>query len=197
MPKKFKSLNDSAGQRGKYHKLAFAAYTAEAERLQGNLPPREEWRRQLNMRITGKYSTKQMNQTKDFDAVMMELAILADDDYWINRLSTSDERRLRHVIEWFIYDLEFLMKTSIDWKYIQGICKQAGYSDSLMDCPINHLAKVMQMVDTHVRRLAKEQDIACADLPSGYMRTGKYTDEQAIAAFRHDHHHHINHRSAA
>ncbi|QBG47850.1 hypothetical protein EGM51_10760 [Verrucomicrobia bacterium S94] len=186
----------SRGQQGKYRTLVDAAYMAEAQRLRGEIPRKDEWRRQLNVRTTGKYSTKQMNSTTDFDAVMLELAIIADDYYWINRLSTAAERRLRHIIEWFIYDLEYLTKQTITWKYIQGICKQAGYADSLMDCPAEHLAKVMQMTDTHVRRLANKVDIARSDLPSAYMRKG-LSDAEAIARFRHDHHHHINHRSAA
>jgi len=196
MPRKFKSLSDNAAQRGIYHKLVFAAYTIEAERLKGDLPRRDEWRKQLNVRITGKYSTKEMNQVEDFDLIIMELAIIAEDYYWINRLSTAAERRLRHVIQWFIYDLEYLKKEQITWDYIKGICKQAGIATGLMDCPAEHLAKVMQMVDTHVRRMAADQEIVRADLPSGYMRKG-LPDEEAIARFRHDHHHHITHGAAA
>lgn len=191
-----KKLSDNPRQQGHYRRLVDAAYAAEAERLKGELPIKEDWRRQLNLDTTGFYSTKQMNQTTDFDKVMLELAIMADDYYWINRLSTSDERRLRHVIQWFIYDLEFLEQQKIEWAYIQGICHQAGYVDSLLDCPAEHLAKVMQMVDTHIRRLAGKANVARADLPSAYFRKG-YPDEEAIARFRHDHHHHIKHGEAA
>lgn len=186
----------SSGQQGKYRVLVDAAYAAEAERLRGELPIKNDWRRKINLDTTGHYSTKEMNSTTDFDKVMLELAIMADDYYWINRLSTADERRLRHVIQWFIYDLEFLEKHPIDWKYIAGICSQAKYASSLMDCPAEHLAKVMQMVDTHVRRLAKKAGIARADLPSAYFRKG-CSDQEAIALFRHDHHHHIRHGEAA
>ena len=196
MPRKFKSLNDNPAQRGIYHKLIFSAYTAEAERLKGDIPRREEWRKQLNLRITGKYSTKEMNQVDDFDQIIMELAIMADDYYWINRLSTAVERRLRHVIQWFIYDLEYLKHERITWDYIKAICKQAGYATSLMDCPAEHLSKVMMMVDQQIRRMAKEAGIDRSDLPSAYMRKG-YSDEEAIAKFRHDHHHHIKHGEAA
>lgn len=191
-----KRLSDSPGQRCRYRQLVDAAYTAEAERLRGDLPPKETWRREINLATTGKYSTMEMNQTTDFDKVMLELAIIAMDEYWLNRLSSSEERRLRHVIQWMIEDLEYLERQPIAWSYIQGICKQANYATSLMDCPAEHLAKVMQMVDTHVRRLAKRQEIARADLPSAYKRKGR-TDAEAKALWHHDHHHHINHGATA
>lgn len=191
-----KTLSQNRKQQGHYRMLVDAAYMAEAQRLQGEIPRKDEWRRKINLDTTGYYSTKEMNQTTDFDKVMLELAIMAGDDYWMNRLITSAERRLRHVIRWFIYDLEYLKKEQVKWSYIKAICKQAGYSDNLLDCPAEHLANVMQMVDSYVRKLAKEQKIARADLPSGYMRKG-YSDAEAIAAFRHDHHHHIKHGEAA
>ena len=185
-----KPLSASPGQRGRYRQLVDAAYAAEAERLRGDLPPKDEWRRKINLDTTGKYSTMEMNQTTDFDKVMLELAIIAMDEYWLNRLSSSEERRYRHVIQWMIEDLEYLEKHPIAWSYIQGICKQANYATSLMDCPAEHLAKVMQMVDTHVRRLAKRADIARADLPSAYKRKSR-TDEAK------DHRHHITHKQGA
>lgn len=174
-----KRLSDNQGQQTHYRNLVNVAYAAEAARLKGELPTKEDWRRELNLDTTGHYSTKEMNQTTDFDAVMMELAIMADDYYWINRLSTANERRLRHIIQWFMHDLEYLTKEQVRWGYIQGICKQAGYSDSLLDCPITDLTKVMQMVDTHVRRLAKDQGIARADLPSSDIRKGHSAAEVA------------------
>ncbi len=186
----------SRGQQGQYRILVDAAYQEEAARQRGELPPKEAWRRQLNLATTGHESTREMNKTADFDAVMLELAIMAMDEFWINRLATAEERRFRHIIEWFIYDLEFLKQEPINWFYIAGICKQAGYAVSLMDCPAEHLAQVLKMVDTHVRRLAKARDIRRVNLPSGYMRKGE-TDAMAIAKFRHDHHHQINQRSAA
>lgn len=191
-----KKLSENRKQQAHYRSLVDIAYMAEAQRLGGKIPRKDDWRRRLNLDTTGHYSTKEMNQTTDFDAVMLELAIMAGDDYWINRLITSAERRLRCVIRWFIYDLEYLTKQPIKWSYIKGICKQAGYSDSLLDCPAEHLAKVMQMVDTHVRRLASKAEIARRNLPSAYLRNGR-TEAEAIALFRHDHHHQINIGEAA
>jgi hypothetical protein len=124
---------------------------------------------------------------------MLELAIIAFDEYWINRLSSAAERRIRWILQnQFIPDLEFLYKEKIDWKYITGICAQAGIPSDMNDCPADLLQKILQMVDTHIRRLAKKADIALIDLPSGYFRRG-YKPAAAKAKFRHDHHHHVTH----
>lgn len=198
MPKK--KFSQSRWHQGHYRVLVHDAWLAHCKQT-GEAPnckgAEENFRRDINVKTTGKYSTTQMNCSKDFDAVMMELAIIAGNDYWLNKLSLSESRRYRHVIEWFVYDLEYLKKEKITWEYIKGICGQAGFSTTtLKDCPVEHLADLVKMIDTHVRRLAKEQGIARADLPSGYMRRGR-TDEEAKALWHHDHHHHITHTGIA
>lgn len=193
MPKK--KLSQHRQMQGWYRALVHEAWLAHCQQT-GEFISEEDFRRDINVKTTGKYSTTQMNCSKDFDAVMMELAIIAGNDYWMNKLSTSESRRYRHVIQWFIYDLEYLEKKPIAWAYIQGIAEQAKYSTSLKDCPVEHLADIMKMVDTHIRRLAKRQDIARADLPTAYMRKGK-NDTEAKALWHHDHKHHILHGVAA
>ena len=160
----------------------------------------DDWRRKINVDQTGKYSSAKMTNAQ-FDRVMLELAIVAGDDYWIGRCSTNEVRMLRWIIKkQFICDLEFLEQQKIGWEYIQGICKQAGFSDSLMDCPVEDLERVMMMLDSHIRRLAKNHKpnaIAIADLPSGPFRKGIRPANKAMAIYRHDHHHHITHGAAA
>lgn len=184
-------------QQGPYRQLVEAAYAVEASRLAGDLPGKEDWRRKINVDACGKFSTKQWTNA-DFDKVMLELAIIAGDDYWIGRCSTNDVRQLRWIMEkQFIPDLEMLEQRKIDWAYIQGICKQANFPQSMMECPFPMLQRVLQMVDTHVRRLARRADIEMIDLPSGYFRKGIRPGDKARAMFRHDHHHHITHKEDA
>ena len=160
----------------------------------------EVWRRKINVDQTGKYSSAKMTNAQ-FDKIMLELGIIAGDDYWIGRCSTNDVRMLRWIIrKQFICDLEFLEQKKIGWEYIQGICKQAGFSDSLMDCPVEDLERVMMMLDSRIRHLAKNYKphaIAIADLPSGPFRKGIRPANKAMAIYRHDHHHHITHGAAA
>jgi len=186
----------SQGQQGKYRQLVDAAYAAEAARLRGELPPKDAWRRKLNVDATGKYSTRQMSNS-DFDAVMLELAIMADDTYWIGRLATAAERRIRWVVDkQFIPDLEFLEQRRLDWKYVKSISGRMGLPEKIEDCPAQLLVKVLQAIDTHIRRLAKRNGISLIDLPSGYFRHGVRPVEAAQAKFRHDHHHHVKHEAA-
>jgi hypothetical protein len=188
-----KSINDSPGQRARYFQLAHDAYRKESNRLCGDIAPFNSWRRQINLDTVACYSIKEMNQTTDFDKVMLELAILAEDIYWIGRLSSAAERRISWIIkEQFIPDLEFLEKRKIGWDYIKSICTQAGIPSDINDCPAELLIKIMQMVDTHIRRLAKRDRIELIDLPSGYFRRG-WKPAAAKAKFRHDHHHHVTH----
>lgn len=194
--KKGKSLNDSAGQRAKYFQLFAKAWKnhCETEFISPNNRAAEtQFRREINLDATGCYSIKEMNQTDDFDAVMLELAIRGEDLYWINRLSTAAERRIKWVIEkQFIPDLEFLLKKPVAYSYIAGIAAQAKYPIDLNDCPATMFVRVLQMVDTHIRRLAKKQSVELIDLPSGYFRKG-LAPAKAKAAFHHDHHHHLTH----
>lgn len=189
----------SQGQQARYRQLVDTAYDEERTRhaADPDFPGKEDWRRKLNRDTTGKYSTKQMNNA-DFDKVMLELGIIAGDDYWIARASTNDVRQLRWILEkQFIPDLEMLEQKPCDWSYIAGICKQAGFPATMLDCPYPMLQCVLQMVDTHIRRLAKRAGIKLIDLPSGYFRKGIRPGDTARAMFRHDHHHHVHHGAAA
>jgi hypothetical protein len=196
MPKKGHSLNDSPGQRARYFQLVSKAWKNHCEQTfesPNNRGAETQYRREINLDATGCYSIKEMNQTTDFDAVMLELAIRAEDEFWINRLSSAAERRIKWVIEkQFIPDLEFLMKKPVSYSYIAGIAAQAKYPIDLNDCPAELFVRVLKMVDTHIRRLAKEQGVELIDLPSGYFRRG-YPADQAKAKWHHDHHHHITH----
>lgn len=188
----------SEGQRYKYFDLFNRAWVTHCEQT-GKSPnskaAQTDFRRHINLEATQCYSIKEMNQTTDFDAVMLELAIITFDKYWINRLSSAAERRICWILkEQFIPDLEFLTKQAITWDYIKGICTQAGIPSDMNDCPADLLKKILQMVDTHIRRLAKKADTALIDLPSGYFRRG-YKPDAAKAKFRHDHHHHVTHET--
>ena len=176
-----------------YRKLAQKAYNAEFGRDPVNTPPFEDWRREINLKHTHCYSTMEMKPTGDFDVLMLELAIMADDITNINYFSCAAERRIRYVIEkQFVPDLEYLLKEPISYSYIEGIANQAGFPLDFNDCPADLLVRVLQMVDTHIRRLAKKADVELIDLPSGYFRLG-HKPAEAKAKWHHDHHHHVTH----
>ena len=187
-----KKLSQHRYLQGVYRTLVDEAYAAEKIRLKGDLPSKDTWRREINLATTQKYSTKEMNQSTDFDAVALELAMIAGNDTWINKIIQSAAKRYRYNIQQFIQDLEVLTAKEITWAYVQGICKQANYSTSIMDCPVEHLENIMKMLSTHVRRLAKKQGLSLKDLRSSYSRK---EDNPAVAKakWHHDHHHHVTH----
>lgn len=188
----------SNGQRFKYFQLAHAAYEVECERRDDPLPSFDEWRHKIQLDTTGKFSIKEMNKTSDFDAVMLELSIIAEDIFWINRLSCAAERRIRYIIEkQFLPDLEVLEQQKIGWAYIKGICDHMNVPNNIQDCPAEQLIKVLQALDTHIRRLARKAGIEIIDLPSGYFRKGVRPTNAAQAKYRHNHHHHITHKHGA
>lgn len=193
MPKK---LSQHRYLQGVYRTLVDEAYAAEKIRLKGDLPSKDDWRRKINLDTTGKYSTKEMNQSTDFDAVALELAMIAGNDHWINKITQSASKRYRFLINQSVQDLEVLTATKITWAYVQGICKQANYSTSIMDCPVEHLESVMKMLSTHVRRLAKKQGLSLKDLRSSYYRK-EDSPVVAKAKWHHDHHHHVTHEKEA
>jgi len=102
-----------------------------------------------------------------FDAVMGHLAVLAGDMRAIAHFSEADERRLRWQIEQFLRDLDYLTKTSHNWGYVLGIWSQARQlPDRIEEAPAELLWKVLQMLDTHIRRLCKDYIIRPCELPS-------------------------------
>lgn len=190
-------MSFTAGQRCKYFALVTDAWTAHCQREGIDSSDRKaetEWRHAISVESCGCKSIKEMNHTSDFDAVMLELAIVAGDMYWLDRLASAAERRIKWVIEHqFIPDLEVLTKQQIGWGYIEGICEQAGLPSKIEDCPAQLLQKVLQMVDSHIRRLARKEGIKPRDLPSGYFRRGIRPGSTAQAKYRHDQHHRRQH----
>lgn len=155
----------------------------------------DEWYRCILLDTCGVYTTVEANGTDDYEKLMLAFWIIIGDDKQIDYWVKAPDRRMIYVIEkQFIPDLEYLTQQAISWDYIKGICTQAGIPSDMNDCPADLLKKILQMVDTHIRRLAKKEDIALIDLPSGYFRRG-YKPAAAKAKFRHDHHHHVTHET--
>jgi hypothetical protein len=163
-------MSFTRAQQGKYRPVVDAAWRRECE-LEGFAPndrkARDRWYRRQLLAAADVYSTKQCNAVKDFDKVMLHFAIRAEDEYWMKRLAQADERRVRHHLRRYMRDLEYLEKRSVDWAYVKSIYGQSKLPPGDMkDCPAECLLKVLQMLDTHVRRVAKNEGIRPMDLPS-------------------------------
>jgi len=102
-----------------------------------------------------------------FDRVMAALAIIARDEYWIDRAARAPETRMRWQIEQFLADLDYLAKTTHTWAYVRAIWRQADMlPEDISDAPAQLLWKVLQMLDTHIRRLCRDYALSPSDLPS-------------------------------
>jgi hypothetical protein len=101
--------------------------------------------------------------TDGFDTVMSILAVDACDMYWINRTSDASARRMRFLLSVFLEDLSWLESSQVGWPYVVKIYRQsnskASLPDHIEDCPAEHLASVLQMLDTHIRRLCARHDV--------------------------------------
>jgi len=130
------------------------------------------------------------NNTDTFDHLMADLAIRANDEYWIKRTAAAAETRIRWQLEQFLLDLDYLDKRYVhDWQYIRGIYKQADMLPAdINDCPAVTLWRVLQMLDTHIRRICKDFDVRPMDLPT------RAHPHPHLAITETAHHLHIGHK---
>lgn len=152
-----------------YRPLTDRAWIEECKRAEqspNNKLALEAWYRMQLNECAGVRSTAECDAVKDFDKVMLHFAILAGDEYWINRLSSAAERRMMRQIRLFMGDLAWLEKETVTWDYIRAIYKQAKLPKTLDDCPVFVLWKVLQMLDTHIRRICRDYGIRPMELPS-------------------------------
>lgn len=89
-----------------------------------------------------------------FDVIMEHFAIIAEDRFWLERTARAKETRLRWVILQRMHRLGELEGRQVDWSYVRGIYAQAHMlPEDMEDATSEALWKLLQMMDTHVRRL--------------------------------------------
>jgi len=175
----------------RFQELAQAAYNAD--RLRSQIPDFPAWIATICARngypATPTGTLYFPDGKASFDKVMGDLAVIANDDYWIGRTSAAAENRMRWQMGEFLKDLEFLDKRfSHDWAYVRSIYKQADLLPlDIEDCPVATLQKVLQMLDTHIRRLCADFNIRPMDLP------GRSHPHPHLTITEHAKHLHIGH----
>jgi hypothetical protein len=151
-------------QQSIYRPLVERAWQADCQRSgcnPGADGARETWYRRQLLECLGVCTTKQCNQTDELDALLGHFAAIAGDDYWLRRASASAERRVLYVIRSKLSDLARAEGRPADWNYARAIYTQMTahhlLPDNMSDCPASLLRKVIQAIDTHVRRLNGKQ----------------------------------------
>lgn len=149
-----------------FHDLADAAWCQECKRRHTDGIAFHEWL-DMNLAECDIYGRTAPDKVKSFDRAMAHLAIMAGDFYWIERTSSAGETRLRWQISRFMEDLAWIEGEPVTWDYILAIHDQAGMLPAdIGDATAQQLWKLLQMLDTHIRRLCRKRDIHPSDLPT-------------------------------
>lgn len=164
----------SASQVARFHDLAHAAH--RASQSDGETAQFGAWVDSImrrHRRFIGEHPDHadaywMPDRTDSFDALMADLAVRANDDYWIKRTAEQGEIRIRWQLCRFLVDLDAIEPTHHhEWGYVVGIHRQSGMLPSdISDCPAETLWRVLQMLDTHIRRLCRDLGIRPMDLPT-------------------------------
>ena len=94
------------------------------------------------------------DRIEGFDIIMGHFAQIANDGYWMDKTARAIETRLRWVILQLMQRLEKIEGRQVGWEYVRGMYSQAHMLPTDMeDATSESLWKVLQMLDTHVRRL--------------------------------------------
>ena len=163
---KAKVLGFSAGQRAKFFPVRDHAWLAECERVGADPADKvlkETWyRAQLDQLQyydeAGQPSTKLCDQVEDFDAVMGHFALLANDAYWIDRTARGAEIRMQYLIRNCTAEIAALTGQDLTSAYAEGIAEHMHLAPDPDDIPAEHLRRVFQSLDTHLRRLRRRHD---------------------------------------
>ena len=155
----------------------FFALLRRACDLHGIAPAeREEYRRRLiaeAVPASGGSLTRIVGQTA-CDAVLRAVSIAAQSAEGVSRYATAEGNRLAAICEtqirqiWEIERPQGTSRAVSAAAYIRQVIRQAGWSWALtgsasqgwhLDLTLTHLHKLMQMLDTHRRRLIKRAPI--------------------------------------
>jgi hypothetical protein len=152
-------------------RVAFFKLVGKAHSKSG-IGDREVWRKaEMDQAIPGCHSVSQVLTAADYDSMMLHFAKLAEDFGAVAHYAAAAEKRMRHVLGAVAADLEHLRGVGIPDAYMEAIYRQAGGASyaTLDDIPAEHLRLLVQIADSHVRRLRKAARLRPSDLPSaGY-----------------------------
>lgn len=159
MSTKFLPITDK--QRVRFFRLfrkAWLAYCAGTGGQANSLSAADKFRHETIAEALGdpaKNSLTKVHRVDDFDAVMLALAIVANDDGEIAYWSTAVERRWRHAIRTKLVELSNAAGHLFDWRYARGIMDHMRLAENFDDVPASQLRAVFQALDTHLRRVKR------------------------------------------
>lgn len=191
-PGEIQVIGLSRSQEAAFVKLARRAWqVARSRKVSGSDAPFAEWvasRLQESFKhpirdYSGALDFGADANTRGFDTAMGTLAVIANDTYWIGRTADGTERRLRWQLDRFLEDLSWLEGVSVGWSYVCGIHKAAHHAlpADVADATVPQLAEVLEMLDTHIRRICRRLDIPPCYCPTR-PPTGLTAESQSLLA---------------
>jgi hypothetical protein len=149
--------------------MAFFKLVNAAWGVSGFGGDRDAWRKtEMAEAVPGCDSVKKVRDAETYDALMLHFAKLAQDERAVRHYAVASERRLRFILQAVEADLSFLRGRGCGDAYMEGIYRQAGGPsyNKIDDIPVEHLRLVVQIADSHVRKLRKTADVEIHQLPS-------------------------------
>ncbi len=142
------------------------------------VPDREAYRKRVLREELGVEHLRDVGRTGDFDKLMLRLAQDAEDWHGLAYYSVAGERRLADLVaDCATQVLELSPGLGVHpMAYVSGILNQSGMSpiridggDYWLDLAPDDLARLLQILDTHRRRLIKRSWIG-PEIPLRYVR---------------------------
>ena len=162
--------------------LSWRSLAAAADRQA--VPDREAYRKRVLREELGVEHMRDVGRTEDFDKLMLRLALDAEDWHGLSYYSIAGERRLAdlvadcatQVLELEDFEIASSKSDFNSLDYISGVLRQSGMSpvrvereDYWLDLAPADLARLLQILDTHRRRIVKRSWIG-VDIPLRYVR---------------------------
>jgi hypothetical protein len=143
-------------QNARFAELVDKAWTEELRR--GSVAQDEtfqDWFAQ-HLEQAGIYGQSAPDRRESFDRVMALFAVIAGDEYWIAKTAQAAEDRMRYVIRGLMAQLSELTGDPVDWNYCRAIYTRMDLPLSIEEATAAWLWKLLQALDTHVRRLGRQ-----------------------------------------
>ena len=149
-------------------------------------PDREAYRKRILREELGVEHLRDVDRTEGFDRLMLRLALDAEDWHGLSYYSVAGERRLAdlvadcatQVLELSVAALGLSASAHLDpLGYVSGVLRQSAMSpirvvgeDYWLDLAPADLARLLQILDTHRRRLIKRLWVGIVEGRLRYVR---------------------------
>lgn len=147
-------------QQPRYRELVARAWLAHSEREGIAFDADalyEDWYRANLMECIGVPSTVRANRVEDYDRACLHFAEIAGDENAMAYFSVAVERRVDYWIARRMKDLALLERRPVNWAYVRSIYAHMNLPLTIDDAPAEMRRKVLQALDTHVRRLRRRR----------------------------------------